>query len=194
MTLEEMTRYDLLRGASPEPWRDPMSVRIQGYTLKYIDAAIDKDKREFIVKFQTSKAGHTTQFVYVSFDDFWDLYDSNNTAGDKLSAASLINLVLMHGKLKVFCTCPAWVYGGYKYMATQMDYALGSTELRSPKIRNPKLLGSVCKHAYVVLKALPYQKFGITASLNRYLKTLPQEPKETSDNVEDTDTEEEEEK
>ena len=76
----------------------------------------------------------------------------------------------MHGNIKVYCTCPHWVYGGYKYIATELDYAYGSTENRFPKIKNPKLMGTLCKHAFLVVKSLPYQKFAIESAVKKALK------------------------
>lgn len=181
----ETTRYDIIRGASPEPWKDPMSVRIQGYTLRLASVEVSAEDKTCIVRFTTGKSGHTLQDVYVSLEDFWEMYDANESSDKKMSLASLLNLVIMHGDLKIYCTCPSWIYGGYKYMATQLDYAYQSTEDRFPKIRNPHLMGTVCKHVYVVLKALPYQKFGIQAAIKKELDKLPKE-KETSDNSSNT--------
>jgi len=52
--------------------------------------------------------------------------------------------------------CPAYLYWGYKYIASQLDYIKDSPESRTPKIRNPKLEGSVCKHLAAVLEVLPF--------------------------------------
>lgn len=179
--LLETTRYDVLRGASPEPWKDPMSVRAAGYSLRLKGIKVSAENKELVVKFETAKSGHTTQNVYVSLDEFWDMWEANETSKKKLSLSSLLNLVIMHGNVKVYCTCPSWIYGGYKYIATELDYAYGSTEKRYPKIRNPKLMGTLCKHAYVVVKALPYQKFAIEAAIKRELAKIPA-PKEEEEN------------
>ena len=166
----ETTRNDVLRGASPEPWKTHMQDRIKGYHLKFVSVKVDSSTRELIVKFETSAVGHTTQYVFVSLEEFWDLYDDNNASKTKLSLASILNLVIMHGNIKIYCTCPHWVYGGYKYIATELDYAYGSTENRFPKIKNPKLMGTLCKHAFLVVKSLPYQKFAIESAVKKALK------------------------
>lgn len=170
----ETTRYDVLRGASPEPWKTPMSVRIQGYSLRFQGVKLDTTKKEVVVKFETSAPGHSTQHVFVQLCDFWDMWEANLTSPKKLSLASILNLIIMHGDIRIYCTCPSWVYGGYKYMATELDYAYGSSEKRFPKVRNPKLLGTLCKHAFIVVKALPYQKFGIESALRKELAKLPE--------------------
>lgn len=170
----EMTRMDLLNGASPEPWKDDIKTRAAGYSLKFEGVDLSYKDRRCVCKFATSKAGHTDQTVYISLDEFWDMWDENEESDSKLSLASLLNLVIMHGKLRIYCSCPAWLYSGNKYMATQLDYAYYQDEHRFPKIRNPHLKGTVCKHAWLALKALPYQKFGIEAAIKRQLKGLPQ--------------------
>ena len=172
--INETTRYDVLKAASPEPWKTPMNVRIQGYTVRFVRVEMDRNKNKCVAVFSTlPPPGHTDQDVYVSLEDFWEMYDENETSSKKISLASLLNLVIMHGSIKIYCTCPSWLYGGYKYMATELDYAYGSYENRFPKIKNPKLLGTLCKHAYIIVKALPYQKFGIEAAIKRYLNSLP---------------------
>lgn len=47
--------------------------------------------------------------------------------------------------------CPDFLYRGYKYMGHNMGYGIFK-EVRFPKIRNPQLEGSVCKHLIAVLK------------------------------------------
>ena len=169
--LVETSRYDVLRAASPEPWKTPMRVRVQGYTVRLLDVELDKEKNLCVTKFVTfPPPGHTRQEVYIALDEFWDLYIENEESDKKLTLAQLLNLVIMHGNIRVFCTCPSWLYGGYKFMATELDYAYKEYETRFPKIKNPKLLGTLCKHAYCVVKALPYQKFGIEAAIKRKMK------------------------
>lgn len=167
----ETTRYDVLRGASPEPWKTHMSVRIRGYSVRLADVSLNQEKNECVCRFITfPPPGHTRQEVYVALDEFWEMYEENETSPKKITLASLLNLVIMHGNIRIYCTCPSWLYGGYKYMATELDYAYKEVETRFPKIKNPKLLGTLCKHAFVVVKALPYQKFGIEAAIKRKLR------------------------
>ena len=58
--------------------------------------------------------------------------------------------LFMFGDISVFCSCPDFKYRGYKYMAHSMGYGIYKEE-RFPKIRNPKLDGSLCKHLIAVL-------------------------------------------
>lgn len=60
------------------------------------------------------------------------------------------------GDLKISCTCPAYLYFGYKYILTQLDTNESDDENRFPKIRNPRLQGVMCKHCYSALKSFPF--------------------------------------
>lgn len=173
MRVDELTRLDLLKAATPEPWKTPMKERIKGYVIKFTGMSLDPSKNECVATFSTVAPGHTNQLVYIQLEDFWEMFNANQESERPLSVASLLNLVIMNGDIKIYCTCPSWIYGGYKYMASQLDYAFYDTELRFPKVRNPKLQGTLCKHAYIVLKALPYQKFGLMGAVNSFLKQNP---------------------
>lgn len=59
--------------------------------------------------------------------------------------------VFLHSNYKISCTCPAFLYWGFKYILTQRGDVLGPGENRYPKVRNPDLFGIVCKHLWLVL-------------------------------------------
>ena len=61
--------------------------------------------------------------------------------------------LFLSGDLQVYCSCPDFKYHGFKYMGYQMGYGLFK-ENRFPKVRNPNLEGSVCKHLICVLSVL----------------------------------------
>jgi GNAT superfamily N-acetyltransferase len=55
--------------------------------------------------------------------------------------------------MNISCQCPAFLFYGYRYMGTQLSYLYGlPREHRPPRIRNPKMRGSVCKHADKVMR------------------------------------------
>jgi hypothetical protein len=60
------------------------------------------------------------------------------------------------GDLLVNCDCPAFLYWGYSYIMTQLGANEDKAENRFPKIRNPNLRGSVCKHLDSALVVLPF--------------------------------------
>ena len=53
----------------------------------------------------------------------------------------------------VSCSCPAWLYWGSAYRATQKQYNDGRKEGRPPNIRDPQGLNFLCKH---VVAATPF--------------------------------------
>jgi hypothetical protein len=63
--------------------------------------------------------------------------------------------LLQSGDLLVHCNDPSWKYWGWQYIGTKKGYAMRS-EKRYPKIRNPRLTGTVCKHLLQVLQVLPF--------------------------------------
>lgn len=69
--------------------------------------------------------------------------------------ASEINDLIRNSDLHVNCTCPAYLYWGFKYIGSVDDYTL-SQEGRYPGIRNPELQGYVCKHIYRALQVYPF--------------------------------------
>lgn len=72
----------------------------------------------------------------------------------KLTHRAVIGL-LQTGDLMVHCDDPSWKYWGYQYIGTRRGYSM-KKERRFPKIRNPRLEGSVCKHLFAVLDVLPF--------------------------------------
>lgn len=68
--------------------------------------------------------------------------------------------------IAVHCTDPSWKYWGFQYIGTRKKYAT-EPEPRYPKIRNPNLKGSVCKHLDNVLFILPFQNSKIMHDLRK---------------------------
>ena len=68
--------------------------------------------------------------------------------------------------IRVKCTCPAFLYWGFKYITTKRGTIYGEPEKRRPKVRNPKEYGIVCKHIQLVLNQLGYY----TTTLGNHVK------------------------
>lgn len=66
----------------------------------------------------------------------------------------IMNLAV-YGDIAVYCSCESFLYHGFKYMAWTRGYGL-SREVRFPKVKNPYLQGTVCKHLIAVFNALPF--------------------------------------
>lgn len=71
------------------------------------------------------------------------------------------------GDIKVWCNGKAFKYWGWAYITTQQNAKWGSPESRFPKVRNPNLNGSVCKHLENVLRVLPFYASDIVRDLGK---------------------------
>ena len=190
--LLEMSRDDIIRGASPDACKKPIQQRSQGYRYRMERVVVSPDTREVVIKFVCSAAGHEMHSVYIALDSFFDLWDENESSEKKVNMAYLVNMAIMQGEIRCSCTCPAWIYSGAKYIGTQLGYAYGGKETRFPRIKNPQLKGSVCKHLYVTLKALPFQKFGIASQITSEFRRqglLDQKKEEPKQGVNDNEEE-----
>lgn len=86
--------------------------------------------------------------VFVLFEDFYTIGSDKD-----IDFEDAIDYAINFGDIHVRCTCPAAQFWGYNYEATAMRYLYGvPRENRFPKIRNPNLQGTICKHADKVLQ------------------------------------------
>lgn len=108
------------------------------------------------VKFETVSG--TTQGLYwhqtVRFKDLYDIIVSFNYNKADYKDKDIMRL-LSESDLEVYCDCPAFKYWGYKYISWNLDMGV-EKETRNPKVRNPKLKGTVCKHLIMTLERLPF--------------------------------------
>lgn len=58
------------------------------------------------------------------------------------------------GTLKFECSCDAFTFWGFRYIATVGGFVLGRRETGFPKIRSPQLAGCCCKHLIRTLTTL----------------------------------------
>lgn len=87
------------------------------------------------------KTGKYTQKV--RFEDIKAISRLKGSDKDKVSLA-------LESDIKVNCSCPDYLFAGYKYMGTELDYGT-DRESRSPDAKNPKMEGTVCKHMTYLL-------------------------------------------
>lgn len=108
----------------------------------------------------------TNYVVKVSLVDYHEIAED-----ETLTVKEKVRLAIA-GDLKISCTCPAYLYFGYKYILTQLDTNEADDEHRFPRIRNPKLQGVMCKHCYIALKAFPFNWTSIARDIeqNRFLR------------------------
>lgn len=77
---------------------------------------------------------------------------SKNPNLSKKQTADIIRQLILSGHILVYCSCPDFKYR-YQYKSFVQGYGIFK-ELRFPRIRNPQLTGSVCKHMISVLSVL----------------------------------------
>ncbi len=97
----------------------------------------------------------------MNYDTFKDYFELNRTQ----RARKILN-----GDVRVFCPCLSFLYWGYQYINSRKQTSIRN-EPRYPDVRNPKLLGSVCKHLSAVLRVLPFYASDLA-------KELPEKPSE----------------
>jgi hypothetical protein len=87
---------------------------------------------------------------YIQFVEWYE-----QVADLGLNAAEAARLLLWAGNIRIHCECPAFLYWGHNFIATELDVAI-YPETRFPHIRNPELRGIACKHLRRALLVLPY--------------------------------------
>lgn len=124
--------------------------KVQGIKPTYL--GVTRDGR---ILFKTTSGTTPGKFWYqqIKFKDLEKGLELliNDTSQTQRSMVTLIQ----KGDLLVHCNDLSFKYWGFQYIGTKKGYSL-YTEKRYPKVRNPKLKGSICKHLYVVLTVLPF--------------------------------------
>ena len=103
------------------------------------------------------------------------LYTVNSSQQDKqyIVTIQLLNLrgnklrslrSALNGDLKISCSCPGFLYRGFKYITWHADVGINK-ETRSPDKTNPNKEGMACKHILVALNKL---KSDYTAIYNMF--------------------------
>lgn len=86
--------------------------------------------------------------IFVLFEDFYTI-----GADKDIDFEDAIDYAINFSDWHVRCTCPSMLYFGFSYQATAMRYLYGvPRENRFPKIRNPNLRGTMCKHCDKVIE------------------------------------------
>lgn len=105
------------------------------YKSEYIAFSFDAKNAYF-------KTGN--HFQTIKFEDIKSISRLKGTDEEKVRMA-------LDSDIKVNCSCEDWIFGGFKYMGTIMDYSIYK-EKRKPSIKNPNEDGTVCKHLNYVLE------------------------------------------
>lgn len=143
LRIDEITRKELVAGA--DKWTKDKTKLVKRATY----LGITEDYTAFYRVPSVTADPPTTYVVKIQLVDYPDIEDDED-----LSVREKVRLAIA-GDLKISCTCPAYLYFGYKYILTQLDTNESDPENRFPKIKNPKLQGVMCKHCYKAMQTFP---------------------------------------
>lgn len=134
---------------------------LEGVTL----TSIQGFQRQFV--FWVKSAEHAkNKLTYSNYIRFHKK-DWNEAIDDEtLNPIKRARKIMFEGNVLLHCTCPSWLYWGYKYIAHQHDASI-DPETRAPVVRNPQQRGIVCKHMHRVIKAFPFY----SGNFASYIKT-----------------------
>lgn len=141
------------------------SSELKGVRLGGID-----DAQHTMVFFVQSRDYEKNSTVYVSrvrFKDWDDVVDEQD-----LNPIGRARLLMFSGNLELNCTCPSFLYHGYKYLLTKHGASI-QPELRPPVQRNPQQRGIVCKHLNRVIKAFPFYSSDLAKHLKAHHGSKP---------------------
>ena len=86
--------------------------------------------------------------VFVLFEDFYTIGKDKD-----IDFEDAIDYAIDWGDVHIRCNCKAFLYWGAAYISTKMRYLYGvPRENRFPKVRNPNLKGTICKHCDAVIQ------------------------------------------
>ena len=98
---------------------------------------------------KTKKGTNQTKYkVFILFEDFYTIGKDKDINFD-----DAVDYAIDYGDIHSRCTCPSQLYWGFSYLGTKLQYLYGiPRENRFPKIRNPNLRGTSCKHTDKVIE------------------------------------------
>lgn len=101
------------------------------------------------VKTKNGIGSNKTKYkIFVLFEDFYTIGRDKEIDFD-----DAIDYAIHYGDVHIRCRCPASTFWGYNYEADALRYLYGIPgEKRFPKIRNPNLRGTICKHEDAVIQ------------------------------------------
>lgn len=127
--------------------------------MRLVDIINKSDNRS---KERAAKQGLTAKLYKV--EDSKILYTVTSSQGNKQYIVTIQLLGLtgnklrslksaINGNIKLSCTCPAFLYHGYRYIMWKSQSGI-DREIRSPDNTNPNKEGMACKHILVALNKL----------------------------------------
>jgi len=123
--------------------------------------------RDGVIYFETNSGTHGPSVKWRQKVQLLDLKEAirlqeNDT---KITNRDVVLLAVM-GRIKIYCNCPSFLYYGWQYINWELGTGI-EPEARYPKVRNPNLVGTSCKHSLAVLQVYPFYISKITRDLVR---------------------------
>ena len=122
------------------------------------------------VKLKNGQKGvnRTWYNVYVLFEDFYCIAKDQD-----IDFEDAIDYAINFGDIHIRCQCPSFLFHGFAYMGDSLRYLYGiPREKRFPKVRNPNLKSTMCKHCDVVIEYLLRNKELIAKMFALYYNRL----------------------
>jgi hypothetical protein len=140
--IKEFLKSDLQKGSD-------VKRKKRGKRIKVEYRNTNKRTKTSIFKVTDPGGSGKSHEVRVRFPD----YSQISRQRKNITREEKIGMALEAGDLKVFCSCPDFLYKGFKYMATEMEYGIRK-ETRPPNITNKNREGTACKHTLGVLNQI----------------------------------------
>lgn len=117
---------------------------------------------------KTGGTNITKYSVFILFEDFYTIGRDKD-----IDFSDAVDYAVDYADWHIRCTCPAAQFWGYNYESTALNYIYGvPKENRFPKIRNPELKGTVCKHADIAIRWVLSHKDIVTKLFATYYGRL----------------------
>lgn len=123
-------------------------------------AGFNNDEMSFWVKSSMYSDNSTRWMSTIRFKEWEDI-------GSDLTMRPIdrSRMLMFSGNIELNCTCPSFLYHGYRYILDQMGASL-IPEKRPPVKNNPQQRGVVCKHLNRVLRSFPFYSADLAKRLS----------------------------
>lgn len=142
--------------------------RIRAAALEGVSLSSINDEQGEMIFFVKSSLYRKNSQIYANTVKFKEWNDVVNETD--LNPIGRARLLMFDGNISLNCTCPSFLYWGYRYILTRYDASL-FPEKRPPVKRNPSQRGIVCKHMNRVIKAFPFYSGDLANHIKKYHDT-----------------------
>lgn len=137
-------------------------------------SSIDDENGEMVFMVKSSEHNEPnkrgTGLIYansVRFVEWKDVVDEED-----MKPIERARLLMFDGNLQLNCTCPSFLYHGYRFLLTKHNASI-FPEPRPPEVRNPQQRGIVCKHMNRVIRSFPFHSGKLAAHIKQKHHVIP---------------------